>query len=357
MAENGMDTFCIGSHQISSDGPPMIIAEVGFNHNAEIGLAEQMTIAAAECGCSAVKFQAFHGPELFSPVFEAEREDGSRWRPAEFYSQYELRDEEYKRLAKLAAQQNICFLCTPFDVPAAEMLNGLDMAAYKIASGDLTHEVLIRRCAAMGRPMIISTGMGRLADVESAIEFCRAEGNDRIVLLHCTSSYPCRPEDIHLKAMVLLRDTFGTPVGLSDHSLGSTAAIGATALGAVMIEKHFTTDRSLPGFDQEMSADPEGMRSLVEGCRSVHEAMGQARKAPLASESGMLHFGVRSLVYTRDLPAGSVLSEANLGAKRPSIGIPAKYRSLVLGRTLTRDVKSETFVKWEELGEGEHACD
>lgn len=344
-----MRTFRIGTREIGGDAPPLIVAEVGFNHNGDVGLAKQMTLAAAECGCDAVKFQAFRGPELFAPGFTEKKPDGSEWRPAEFYAQYELADEAYAELAQTCAERRILFLCTPFDLGAVAMLERLNVPAYKIASGDLTYERLIRACAATARPVIISTGMGRLSDVEAAIRFCEAEGNREIVLLHCTASYPCRPQDVHLRAMAVLREAFGYPVGLSDHTVDTAAAIGAVALGAVMIEKHFTTDRKLPGFDQEMSADPPAMRELVNGCRVVHAALGEPRKTPRESELRMAFFGRRSLVYARDLPAGTVLSPEHLGAKRPAVGIAAQHGSLVLGHRLRCDVKADAFVRWSEL--------
>lgn len=344
-----MKSFSIGRRDIASNRPPLIVAEVGFNHNGRLDLAREMVVAAAESGCDAVKFQAFHGPELFAPGFVESRQDGSTWRPAEFYAQYELPDEAYAELSRLCQKCGVLFLCTPFDLDAAKMLGGLDVPAYKIASGDLTHEALIRHCAATGRPMIVSTGMGRLADVEAAVRFCEAEGNDQIVLLHCTASYPCKAEDVHLRAMTLLQQAFGYPVGLSDHSIGSAAAFAATALGAVMIEKHFTTDRKLPGFDQEMSADPVAMRELVDGCRTVHAALGEPRKVLRSSETRMACFNRRSLVYARDLPVGTVLTAEHIGAKRPAVGIEVQHRALVIGRTLRGDVKADAFVRWGDL--------
>jgi len=344
-----MKTFSIGTHEIGGEAPPLIVAEVGFNHNGDAGLAKQMAAAAAECGCDAVKFQAFHGPELFAPGFTEKKPDGSEWRPAEFYARYELSEEAYAEIARLCADRRILFLCTPFDLNAVAMLERLNVPAYKIASGDLTYERLIRACAATARPIILSTGMGTLSDVEAAVRFCEAEGNHEIVLLHCTASYPCKAQDVHLRAMGVLREAFGYPVGLSDHTVDAAAAIGAAALGAVMIEKHFTTDRRLPGFDQEMSVDPPAMRELVAGCRAVHAALGEPRKAPRDSELRMAFFGRRSLVYGADLPAGTVLSAEHLGAKRPAIGIPAQHGSLVLGHRLRCDVKADAFVRWSEL--------
>jgi N,N'-diacetyllegionaminate synthase len=347
--ERKVKTYRIGTSEIGGHGPPLVVAEVGFNHNGEIGLARQMVAAAAGCGCDGVKFQAFHGPELFAQGFVERRDDGSSWRPAEFYAQYELSDDAYAELAQACRERGVLFLCTPFDLKAAAMLERLDVPAYKIASGDLTYEHLIRTCAATGRPMIVSTGIGRLADVEAAVRFCEGEGNKQILLLHCTASYPCEPQDVHLRAMQLLERAFGYPVGLSDHTVDTAVAMAATALGAVMIEKHFTTDRSLPGFDQQMSADPAAMRELITGCRTVHAAMGEARKGPRESESRMAFFGRRSLVYASDLPAGTVLTDAHLGAKRPAVGIAAQNRALVAGRRLRCDVKADAFVKWSEL--------
>jgi len=343
----------IGEHEIGAGRRPLIVAEIGFNHNGSLLLAKQMVSAAAACGCDAVKFQAFHGPELFSPNYRATRDDGSRWTPAQFYGQYELGEPAFEQIAAHCRETGVLFLCTPFDLQAVDMLRRLDAAAYKIASGDLTHEVLIRACAAAGRPLIISTGMSGLTDVEAAIRFCEGQGNRQIILLHCTSSYPCNPQDVHLRAMQVLYERFGYPVGFSDHTLDAAAAVGATALGAVLVEKHFTTDRSLPGFDQAMSADPPLMQSLVEQCRTVHASLGEARKEQRPSEAVMSFFGARSLVYARDLPAGTALVPEHLGAKRPGMGIPARERSLVLGRRLRCPVPAEGFVRWEDLDGGE----
>jgi N-acetylneuraminate synthase len=185
--------------------------------------------------------------------------------------------------------------------------------------------------------------------VEAAVRYCQAEGNDAIILLHCTTSYPCPPHDVHLRAMVLLQQTFGCAVGLSDHTIGSAAAVGATALGAALIEKHFTSDRNLPGFDQQMSADPPLMRNLVAECHQVFQALGEPGKRLRRSEASMAFFNVRSLVYARDLPAGTELGPEHLDAKRPADGIGLRHRSLVLGRVLRHDVQADAQVRWNDL--------
>jgi N,N'-diacetyllegionaminate synthase len=246
-------------------------------------------------------------------------------------------------------ERKILFLSTPFDELSADLLDELDVAAFKIGSGEITNLPFLNHVARKSKPMIVSTGMASLEEVEAAVETICSVGNDQLVLLHCVSSYPADPADANLRAMDTLRRAFNVPVGFSDHTLGIEVPLAAAALGARVIEKHFTLDRSLPGPDQQASLEPHELQAMVAGIRKVEMALGDGKKIPAASEANTSEVARKSLVAAQDIPAGTVLTEAMIAIKRPGSGLPPTMRPFIIGRTAGKDIAAGSLLKLEEL--------
>jgi len=235
-------------------------------------------------------------------------------------------------------------MSTPFDEESADFLADLGVAVFKIPSGEITNLPFLRHVACRGKPMIVSTGMSYLGEVETAVRTIEEAGNYDFVLLHCVSNYPADPADVNLRAMQTMATAFGVPVGYSDHTLGIEVAIAAVALGACVIEKHFTLDRSLPGPDHRASLEPDELAVLVRGIRTVEAALGQGRKEPAASEANTAAVARRSLVAARDIPAGTVLTEEMLAIKRPGTGLPPAMLGHTLGRRTRVNMPAGTII-------------
>lgn len=314
-----------------------------MNHNGDPALAESMVRAAHEAGANAVKFQTFRAERLISSRSVSRRGDAD---PVAFYRRFELPWSAYPDLIALGRELGILVASTPFDEDAADMLAGLGVPFMKIASGDLTHLPLLRHVGRLGLPVVLATGMGTMDEISAALE---AIGHRDVTLLQCTSAYPCPPDAVDLRAMVALGERFGLPVGLSDHTEGIGAAIAAAVLGATMIEKHFTSDRTLPGPDQKMSMDSEGWRTMTVAVREAVAALGSAEKTVRPAEAGTRGPARRSLVVVRLLPAGHRLEREDIDCKRPGTGLPPAALESVIGRRLTRDVEADEILREEDL--------
>lgn len=346
---------------------PLVIAEAGVNHNGSLDRAIAMVDAAAESGADAVKFQTFRARELVSrraakAPYQVSA-TGSEGTQLEMLSRLELDDEAHRALKARAEKRGLLFLSTPFDARSVDFLSrDLGVTMLKIGSGEITNAPLLLRAAGTRKPIILSTGMSTLEEVRLALgalafgylgrserpaqaAFLEAgaskEGNavlaERVTLLHCTSNYPALCEEANLRALATLREQFGLAVGYSDHTLGIFAALAATALGARIIEKHFTLDRNLPGPDHRASATPEELGALVRGVREVQLALGSSEKTPASSELPTRAVARRSLTAARAIRKGDVFSEDNLAVKRPGDGVsPMQYWDW-LGRRATRD--------------------
>ncbi|MCC7449922.1 MAG: N-acetylneuraminate synthase family protein, partial [Anaerolineae bacterium] len=233
---------------------------------------------------------------------------------------------------------NVLFMSTPFDEGGADFLAKLGVTVFKIPSGEITNLPFLAHVARLGKPLIVSTGMSRLGEVETAVETIRQAGNEAMVLLHCVSSYPADPADANLRAMHTMATAFGLPVGYSDHTLGTAVALAAAALGACVIEKHFTLDRTLPGPDHQASLEPAELATLIRGIRTVEAALGSGNKVPAASEQNTADVARRSLVAAQDIPAGMALTEAMIAVKRPGTGLPPAMRPYLVGRRARTDI-------------------
>ncbi|MEO5367371.1 MAG: N-acetylneuraminate synthase family protein [Magnetococcus sp. WYHC-3] len=328
-----MNSFSLGGRLVGDGAPCVIIAEAGCNHGGRREDAVALVRAAAQSGADYVKFQTFRAQALL-------RREGN----PELYGLLEgleLDADAHGELLRVAREAGVDFLSTPFDEASLELLASLDPSAVKIGSFELTHTPLLAAAARLGKPLLISTGMATLGEVEQALDVVLAQGNDRIVLLHCASTYPSVAADLNLAAMETLRRAFGFPVGLSDHYPGIESALAAVALGAAVVEKHVTLDRNQPGLDHAFSLEPHQFRAMVQGIRQVEAMRGDGQKRPRQREQAVRQSGRRILVASRDLPVGTVLSAADLACKRPGVAapetaLPASALSQVLGRR-TRD--------------------
>ena len=321
--------------------PVRVIAEVGVNHNGSVETALRMVEAAAEAGADIVKFQTFSAAALVASsapkaAYQAERTGGGG--QLEMLRALELSRDDHLRVVEACRSAGVAFLSAPFDLDAVDLLASLGVSEVKIASGEITDLPVLRRVGAMRVPVILSTGMSTTVEIAAAISALEGAGTPRagITLLHCTSEYPTPPQDVNLRAMTAMAEEFALPVGYSDHTEGIAVAIAAVARGAVLVEKHFTLDRSMPGPDHAASLEPREFAEMVRGIRTVERALGDAMKRPAPGESGVAAVARKSIVASRDIEVGELLSDDNLTTKRPADGIPPMRWDEVVGTRATR---------------------
>jgi N,N'-diacetyllegionaminate synthase len=335
------------------DHPCFIIAEAGVNHNGDLQLARQLVAAAAEAGADAVKFQTFNADRLVTSnapqAAYQQKNTGVTESQFDMLKRLELSDEAHRELRALCAEQGIVFLSTPFDEQSADFLFELGIPAFKIPSGELTNTPFLAHVARKGLPVILSTGMANLTEIRAAVEVVRGQGNENLALLQCVSAYPSAPADTNLRAMQTLRDLFRVPVGYSDHTEGIEIALAAAALGACIIEKHFTTDRSLPGPDHKASLEPDELTAMIAGIRKVESALGDGEKCPAASETETAAVARKSLVAARVLKAGEIFDSSMAVARRPGTGLSPSMLASLQGRRLARDVATDEILLREDF--------
>ena len=261
----------------------------------------------------------------------------------------QLSPESHRTLMAACADRGILFLSTPFDEGSVDLLDALGVPAFKIGSGEITNVSLLKEVARRKKPVILSTGMSTLQEVKEALRLIRNEGNDRVVLLHCVSAYPAEPSEVNLRAMQTMTEAFHCPVGYSDHTQGIEVALAAVACGACVIEKHFTLDRTLPGPDHIASLEPNELKALVRGIRTVESALGHGRKEPTPGEAETAAVARKSLVAARTIQAGIRLTEEFIAVKRPGIGLPPGMMNQVIGRLARRDILEGTPLTLEML--------
>lgn len=331
---------------------PFVIAEAGVNHNGDAALAMRMVDAARDAGAHAIKFQTFVPELLASPVAPRaayQRGDGEDGGQLDMVRRLALGRRDFEALAAHCARRGIVFLSTPFDVESARFLCDLGVPVLKIPSGEITNPAFLRATAGFGRPLILSTGMADLGEVEAAVEAVESAGCGDYALLHCTSNYPASACDANLRAIPTLARTFGCPVGYSDHTLGIDVAIAATALGASIIEKHFTLDRNLSGPDHRASLEPGELKAMAEAVARTASALGDGVKHPARSEAPIAAVARRSLAAARAMPAGARLEDGDLLALRPGTGIAPFEASRVVGRRLRVAVAARMLIDWSML--------
>jgi N,N'-diacetyllegionaminate synthase len=343
----------IADYQVGRGRPCFIIAEAGVNHNGSLEMAKQLVDQAAKAGSCAVKFQTFKAERLVTPDapkagYQMQTTDATESQ-YDMLRRLELSPQAHRELIAHCQGKGILFLSAPFDEESADLLADLGVAAFKIPSGEISNLPFLAHVARKGRPMIVSTGMSYLGEVETAVRTIEETGNYDFVLLHCVSNYPADPVDVNLRALHTLATAFGVPVGYSDHTAGIEVALAAVALGACVIEKHFTLDRSLPGPDHRASLEPAELAALVQGIRTVEMALGHGRKEPAASEADIAATARKSLVAARDIPAGTRLTRDMIAVRRPGTGLPPAMLPHLLGRTLRVDLRAGSVLRPEML--------
>jgi sialic acid synthase SpsE len=351
----GNPEFRIGDRPVGPDHPCYVIAEAGSNHNRDLATALRLIEVAAEAGADAVKFQTYTAEGLYSrrtPEMKYLKDQGllaereSVW---DLIKRVELPWEWHADLARHAAECGITFFSTPFEDAAVDVLEKVGVPAYKIASYEVNHLPLIERVARTGKPMLISTGMASLGDIERALDTAAAAGARDLLVMHCAVNYPPRFTDLNLRAITTLRAAFQIPIGWSDHTLGHTADVVAVTLGACAVEKHYTLSRDHPGPDHPFALEPNELTAMVVAIREAEEALGSSVKRVTDAEADLFRLGRRSLVAARDLPAGVELVRSDLAVKRPGFGIPVDALGQVVGRHVVRDLVADEVLEWDDL--------
>jgi N,N'-diacetyllegionaminate synthase len=348
-----MNTIQIRDRSIGDGHPCFVIAEAGVNHNGKLELAQRLVDAATEAGADAIKFQTFKASEVISAV--APKADyqkittGSEESQLEMVRRFEMSEAMTKAVAEYATRRKILFLSTGFDEGSVNLLDELKVPAFKVGSGDVTTLPLLEVIGSKRKPVILSTGMSYMEEIEVAVGILCSSGCPAVALLHCVSNYPADARSANLKAIQTLKDKFKTPVGFSDHSLGNELAIGAVALGANIIEKHITLDNTLPGPDHRASLTPDAFCNMVSAIRLIETACGDGVKRPTEEEENVRTVARRSIVAASAIPRGTILTREMLAFKRPGTGIaPAEWRSIVGKRTL-RDIGADGLIATADL--------
>ena len=330
-----------------------IIAEMSANHMQDLKRARQIIAEAKQAGADAIKIQTYKPDTLTIDCYGEEFlcTPGSPWEGMNLYELYKTAYtpwEWHDELFECAKENDISMFSTPFDLTAVDFLHKYDMPAFKVASYEINDIPLIRKIARENKPIIISTGLATLSDIELAVDTCKSEGNNKIILLKCVSEYPTPYEDINLNTMVNMKDTFGCTVGLSDHSLGSCVSIAAVALGAKVIEKHFTLSRKDGGADADFSMEPNEFSKMVEDIRNVEKAIGHTTYK-LSDRQKKSRERSRSLYVVKDIQKGEIFTEENIKSIRPGYGIHTKHYEQILGKRATENIKKGTALDWEYI--------
>jgi len=349
-----MKPLKLGEVEIGPGRSPYIIAEVGSNHNGDMNLCRQLIDAAASAGAHAVKFQSWTDASLIAEEEYARNTEYSDKKKhfgslREMVTAYQFTPDQHLEAHAHCRARNIAFCSTPFSMKEVDLLEKLAVPFFKIASMDIVNLPLLKYVASKQRPVVISTGMATMAEIEEAVETVRAEGNGQIVLLHCVSIYPPEYDTIHLRNMATLQRAFDVPVGFSDHTLGTAIPLAAIAIGACVIEKHFTLDQDMAGWDHAISANPDQLKTIVAEGKNIFFALGETRRTVSSAEMEKRKKFRRSLVARRKLDRGHTLTEADLDAKRPGTGIAPNEIAYVLGRRLVSDVGADQILLWAHL--------
>ncbi len=333
-----MNNFKIGKYTIGNNHPCFIIAEAGSNHNGSIKKAKELVDIAADSEANAVKFQTFTGDKLYAKTHPAR----------EIIKKYEFKLEWHKEIKEYCDKKSILFMTTPFQNEAVDLLEELNIEGYKIASGDMTHYPLLDYISATGKPIILATGMAYMDEVKEAVQRIKKGKTQEIAVLHCISNYPAK-DNINLKAIASIKEELGVITGFSDHSMGITIPIAAVATGADIIEKHFTTSRTLEGMDHFYALEPQELKLMVKEIRKVEEAMGNGEKVPAKDEYSGRHHGRRGIIAAYDLKKDEVIEEKHLDYVRPVSGIESKYYKEVVGKRMNIDCNKDEPIYWEYL--------
>ncbi len=338
----------IGDRLVGEDHPVYVIAEIGYNFNTPEE-AKASIDAAIDCGVDAVKFQTFRAETVVSRETDFPAEAGATNQFEEF-KRYEISEDLHRELFAYARDRKVTVFSTPSYYDDVDLLERLGAEVHKIGSDDLTNLPFIKYIAEKGKPVIFSTGMGTLAEVEEALQTIRATGNDQIVVLQCVSNYPIRDlRSVNLNVIRTFRQAFSVPVGFSDHTTTMSASLGAVALGASVIERHFTLDKQLNVPDAFFSSDPAEMKALVSAIRELEQALGTGVKRPAPSEENMRLETRKSVIARAAFKPGEVITKDKIIVKRPATGVPPKLVHLVIGRRAKQAIKADEVITWEKL--------
>lgn len=328
-----------------------IIAEAGVNHNGDIRLAEKLIDTAKESGADAVKFQTFKAEKI--SVRNSQKADYQKKATSQAESQFEmlkrleLSDNNFKNLFKYSNEKNIMFLSSPFDTESVDFLNDLGMDIFKIPSGEITNYPLLKKIGGLKKNVILSTGMSDIDEIKSALDVLISEGTkkENITVLHCNTEYPTPLKDVNLNTMLTIRDELSIKTGYSDHTPGIEIPIAAAALGATVIEKHFTLDKNMEGPDHEASLEPDELKKMVQAVRNIEIAMGDGIKQPSSSELKNISVARKSIVASKNITGGEYFTEQNITAKRPGTGISPMEWNKVLGKQAKHDFKEDDLIE------------
>lgn len=329
-----------------------IIAEAGVNHNGDINIAKKLVDEAFEAGVNAIKFQSFKAESLVTkdaPKAKYQKETTRTGNQYEMLKKLELSYHEHIILKEYCEEKGITFISTPFDFESVDLLEKLDIPLYKISSGDLTNIPFLQYIAKLNKPMIVSTGMANLGEVERAVEAINSCGNDNISLLHCTSNYPTDYKDVNLNAMITLKNSFKLPVGYSDHTVGIEIPIAAVAMGAKIIEKHFTLDKNMEGPDHKASLNPQELKQMVDSIRNIEKAFGDGIKKCNENEESTKKVARKSIVASRNICNGEIISYENITFKRPGNGLTPLFTEEILGKVAICDIDEDEFITFNNI--------
>ena len=334
---------------------PYIIAEIGSNHNGDMNLARKIIDAAVETGADAVKFQSWTPKSLIArEEYEANTvytdDPKKHWGSLrEMVEEYYLREDQHKELKEYCDEKGVDFCSTPFSEEETDLLNELNVPFFKVASMDINNLRLLKYLAQFNKPVILSTGMATLGEIEQAIQTLEDAGNRHIMLLHCISVYPPKMENVNLRNITMLQQTFGYPVGFSDHTIGSAIPLASVALGACLIEKHFTIDKDLPGWDHMISANPDEMSEICRESKNITASLGGYRRVISEEEKLKMPKMRRSIVAAKNLKKGRILKKEDLVFKRPGSGISPDQEHVVIGRTVKNSIENDAVLRWEDF--------
>jgi len=330
-----------------------IIAEAGVNHNGSIKIAKKLIDVAKNSGADAVKFQTFKAELLASssaPKAGYQKKSTRDSKPQlGMLKKLELKDREFEKIAAYAKKKKILFLSSPFDKESVDVLNKIGIKTFKIPSGEITNIPLLEYIAKKGKPVILSTGMSGLKEIKEALKAIRKEGIKDITLLQCVTNYPASIKDVNLRTIQAMKSFFKLPVGFSDHTAGFTASIAAVALGATVIEKHFTLDKNMSGPDHKASLEPEEFKKMVKAVRDTEKSLGDGRKRPAKSEEAIKKVARKSLVSRVYIPKGAVLTKAMICIKRPGTGISPGQLNKVIGKKTRVNIVGDRLIKFKDL--------
>jgi len=330
-----------------------IIAEAGINHNGSLDMAKKLVDAAAAAGADAVKFQTFKTENMVTKYAKkAKYQESTTGVGSQFQmlKKLELSFQDHKTLHEYCKKQSIAFLSTPFDKESVDLLEKLNITLYKISSGDLTNLPLLDYIARLKKPMVVSTGMGSLGEVEKAINTIEQAGNFDITLLHCTSNYPTMFTDVNLNAMNTLKSAFKLPVGYSDHTLGIEVSIAAVAMGAVIIEKHFTLDNTLEGPDHKASLEPSALKQMVQSIRNIENSLGDGVKKCRENEKNTRDVARKSIVAGSVIKKGEFITIDKVAFKRPGLGISPEFLNMIVGKAARCNIDLDEIITFEKIG-------